>query len=298
MSGALLLEFQARPSATVYMAGALIPSPGFAHAAGMPAMAAQWRGHRADGRELRDFLALSGLPESAHLPLLYPHTISFPLQMAVLTHPRFPVPIWRVLQVRNRLLQLLPLEKDMPLDLLVSVAGRRILDMGAEVDLRVEAKANGQTAWEAVNTFYVRGRFGPPTGAQPPPAPASGENVVATWHMPMGGGSRFGKLSGDYNPIHLIDWYARRHGFRRALFHPQRVLGQCLARLPAFEPALPLRLDAWLKGPVYYASQVTLRATRNASGSIFGLNMHDEARPAIVGQLRSAPPHQRLADAP
>lgn len=297
MSGALQLEFQARPSATVYMSGALIPSPGFAHAAGMPAMVARWRGHRADQRELRDFFALSGLPESAHLSLLYPHTFSFPLQMAILTHPRFPVPIWRVLQVRNRLLQLLPLEKNMPLDLQVSVAGRRILDKGAEVDLRVEAKADGQTVWEAVNTFYARGHFGPPTGTLPPPAPAGGENVVDTWQMPTGGGGRFGKLSGDFNPIHLMDWYARRHGFRRALFHPQRVLGHCLARLPAHNPTLPLRLDAWLKGPVYYASQVTLRATRDDAGSLFGLNMHDEPRPAIVGKLSSAQPDQRLADA-
>lgn len=297
MSDTLRLEFAARPSATLFMARALVPSPGFDQAAGVPSISAHWRGHRADPRELRDFLALSGLPESGLLPLLYPHTISFPLQMAVLTHPRFPMPIWRVLQVRNRLLQLAPLATDMVLDLKVVVAGQRILDKGAEVDLRVEARTDGQLVWEGLNTFYARGRFGAATDAQPPAAPVADQNLVAAWRMPTGGGGRFGKLSGDYNPIHLMSWYARRHGFRRALFHPQRVLGQCLAHLPAPDPARPQRLDAWLKGPVYYGSQVTLRATRNDADSIFGLNMQDEPRPAIVGHLRPVPPGQRLENA-
>ena len=59
----------------------------------------------------------------------------------------------------------------------------------------------------------------------------------------------FGRFTGDYNGIHLWDWYARRFGFRRGLYHPPRVLGECLARLPRLEEQdCPVRLDVWLMG--------------------------------------------------
>lgn len=301
MSDDIRLEYRKRPTAAHYMAGALLPSPGLPPDGALPRISARWSQHRVHPGELESFLELCGLDGSREsgcdsLPLLYPHVIGFPMQMAVLTHPRFPVPIWRMLQVRNRLLQLAPLSRRMPFDLTVGLAGSRILDKGAEFDLRVTANADGQTLWEGVTTFYTRGRFGAPRGGEPSSSPAPDETIVAEWRLPVGSGRRFGRLSGDYNPIHLWGWYARRMNFQRASFHPQRVLGACLARLPALDPARPQRLDAWLKGPVYYGAQVTLRASSGDGQSVFALNMQDESRPAIVGHLRQAAEGQRLAD--
>lgn len=297
MAGSIRIEYRKRPAAVAYMAGAMRPSPGFGRTGGVPSITTRWSSHRAEARELEDFLALSGLPEGEHLPLLYPHTISFPLQMAILTHPAFPVPIWRVLQVRNHILQHAPLEKDVPFDLAVRVAAHRFIEKGVEIDLHAVASAGEQRVWEAVNTFYVRGRFGQPQQASPLCAsPAADGKLVDQWRMPAGGGWRFGGLSGDYNGIHLWGWYARRFGFPRAFFHPQRVLGQCVARLPALDPAQPQRLDAWLKGPVYYGAQVSLRAGPEKDGTAFALYMNDEARPAIIGRLRRAGPGSRLTD--
>lgn len=293
MPDGIRLEYRKRPSAAVFMAGAIWPSPGFRKAGGVPPICARWLRHRANERELKAFLSLSGLPDAKHLPLLYPHTISFPLQMAVLTHPAFPVPIWRVLQVRNRLLQHAPLRKDAAFDLTVGVAGHRFLDKGVEIDLHAVAAVDGRPAWEAVNTFYVRGRFGAAT-AEATPEPKVSLIETASWRMPAGGGWRYGGLSGDYNPLHWWSAYARKHGFARAFFHPQRVLGQCLARLPALDPGEPQQLDAWLKGPVYYGTQVALRARVEEDGTTFALNMDEEARPAIVGRLRRAAPGSRL----
>jgi hypothetical protein len=294
---ATLLEYRRRPSAIAYMLGAMRPSPGFRKAGGVPPISARWL-HRPDRRELASFRQLSGLPESEYLPMLYPHTISFPLQMAILTHPAFPVPIWNVLQIRNQLLQLAPVPVVQPLDLTVSVAGHRILEKGAEIDLHAVASAGGAPAWEAINTFYVRGRFGEPdpiTLNSAAPAPAPGEQHVVQWRMPKSGGWRFGGLSGDYNGIHLSGWYARRFGFPCAFLHPQRVLGQCLARLPVLDPATPQRLDTWLKGPVYYGAPVSLQSAGNAGGTGFALYIDGDKRPAILGHLRAVAPGTRLA---
>ncbi len=283
MSRDLHLDFRARPSALAFMARAMRPSPGLRK--GVPAISARWR-HRVDAAELKRFHALSGLPEADALPLLYPHTIGFPLQMAILTQPAFPVPIWKILQVRNRIVQHAPLARDATLDFAVKVAGHRILEKGAEFDLHTTVGEGGATAWESVNTFYMRGRFGAPTADAVPEAPKVSPGETAAWRMPAGGGWHFGGLSGDYNGVHMFGWYARKLGFPRAFFHPPRVLGQCLAHLPPAETGLPLRLDAWIKGPVFYGAPVKMRSESGADGAVFALHVNEDERPAIVGHLR------------
>jgi hypothetical protein len=283
MSREIHLDFRARPSALAFMARAMRPSPGLRK--GVPAISARWR-HRVDAAELKRFHALSGLPEGETLPLLYPHTIGFPLQMAILTQPAFPVPIWKILQVRNRIVQHAPLARDAALDIAVKVAGHRILEKGAEFDLHTTVGEGGATAWESVNTFYMRGRFGAPTADAVPEAPRVSPGETAAWRMPAGGGWHFGGLSGDYNGVHMFGWYARKLGFPRAFFHPPRVLGQCLARLPQAEDGLPQRLDAWIKGPVFYGAPVKLRHEAGADGTRFALHVNEDERPAIVGHLR------------
>ena len=280
------LDYRARPSALAFMARAVRPSPGLKRG-GVPAITARWR-HRVEPAELQRFHALSGLPEGETLPLLYPHTIGFPLHMTILTQPAFPLPIWRMLQVRNRIVQHAPLARDAELDIAVSIAGHRILDKGAEFDMHAVVRQGGSVAWESVNTFYTRGRFGAPTaGAVVPEAPKVSPGDTAQWRMPSGGGWRYGGLSGDYNPLHLWSGYARKHGFAQAFFHPQRVLGQCLARLPR-DDGLPLRLDAWLKGPVFYGAPVAMCSESGRDGTRFSLHVEGDARPAIVGHLRPA----------
>lgn len=272
------------------MARALWPSAGFGDGSRLPAIAVRWRQHRAEPEEITAFARLSGLrgDQAAHLPFLYPHTIAFPLQMVVLTHPRFPVPIWRVLQVRNRLVQHRRLGRDESFDIQTRTSAHRILDKGMEVDLQTTMVACGEVVWECTNTFYARGRFGTPTSAAVQPTPEAGGEIVDRWVAPREGGRRFGRLTGDYNGLHLFGWYARRLGFARAFLHPQRVLGQCLDRLLAgAEPESP-QLEAWLKGPVFYGAPVELRA-RNSDGAIvFALTVEGESRPAIVGRLDSA----------
>lgn len=290
------LEYSGRPSALRYMAGAFLPSPGLDPRAGLPDLAARWRGCRTDTDELADFLAATGEAPAPHLPLLFPHTIGFRLQMAILTHRLFPVPIWRVLQVRNHLLQHRPIAVDEVLDFETCIANHRVLEKGLEVDLRTTVASRNLTVWESLTTFYARGRFGPPGEASPlarPPATAT--DVVARWHMPTGARLRFGFLTGDYNGVHLWSAYARRFGFDGAFFHTQRVLGQCLAHLPAPDETLPQRLDAWLKGPVCYDSDVRLCASGRPGDETFALFSRAENRPAIVGRIRSVPAPADLA---
>jgi acyl dehydratase len=281
------LEYERRPSTAAFMLRALYP-PALRKQGPFPPIFATWKEHRVARPQLAEFLRLTSVGGEPALPLLYPHVFGFPLQMVILTHPTFPLPIWRVLQIRNRLLQRRPIPEDAVLDLQTRVSGQRILEKGVEVDLHTTVVFEKQPAWESLNTFYYRGRFG--EAGPPSPmasAPEVGEDVVARWRTPSGGGWRFGTLTGDFNGIHWWSRYARAFGFRGAFHHPQLVLGQSLARLPAFGPAGIQRLDAWLKGPVYHGSEISLRATPVPGGTSFAVIAEGERRPAIVGRWRT-----------
>ena len=291
----LILEFSQRPSPWAYMLRALHRSRGLQDTRGFPPIRATWKRMRIDPRELKTFLALTGLTADEGLPLLYPHVAGFPLLMAILTCPAFPLPIWNALQIRNHLLQHRPISADEVLDVASGVADQRILEKGAEVDLHTAVRSGTETVWESLNTFYYRGRF----GAAAPMSPlALAPNIVdaglTRWRTQSGVGLQFGRLTGDYNGIHLSDNYARLLGFRRAFHHPQLVLGQCLCHLPAPGPGLPQRLDAWLKGPVYYDCDVALQVSTNGDGTAFGLIPDGDARPAILGQWLACAPGSRL----
>ena len=285
MPEALRIELRRRPSTVGNMTRALYPSAGLAKAGRFPSIVVSWTRHQVDRRHLDTFLGLTGLGASGHLPLLFPHVVSFPLQMTILTHPMFPVPIWGALQIRNHLLQHRRISTGEVLDLETRVAGQRFLEKGAEVDLYSTVRSGAEVVWESLNTFYYRGRFGPPGEASPlARSPDGAEEVYARWRMPSGTGRRFGGLTGDYNGIHLSSWYARLFGFKGAFLHPQLSLGLCMAHLAGREDPEGQRLDAWLKGPVYYNSAVTLRAAVSENDSVFALLADEDERPRIVGR--------------
>lgn len=286
MHAPILLDYRAKPSFLAFVAQMWRPKAGFDASAGLPAIEARWRGQRSSPRELADYCALSGLAAGGDLSILYPHTVSFPILMAVLSHPAFPLPIWRVLQVRNRMTQHAAIAPDAVLDFTVRTGECRILEKGVEMDLCVTAQAQGRSVYEAVNTFYARGRFGT-AQAEAPASPVVAGAAATEWRMPAHGRLGYSRLSGDFNPLHLHDGYARRQGFARAFAHPQRAIGQCLAHLGAAQHAA-MTLETWIKGPVFYGADLALRAATQPDRGVFALHVDGDERPAIVGRYQVA----------
>jgi hypothetical protein len=267
-------------------------------------MGVQWRNLRIDRSHLRQFEALTGLSSDSGLHLIYPHVFGFPLLMALITHPRYPLPIWQALQTRNHFLHHRSLPVDARYDLSTTALRQRVLAKGLEVDLHTQLMLEGACAWEGLTTFYYRGRYG---AAEPESSLASSPTLtpapVRCWHMPSGVGLAFGKLTGDFNGIHIWNAYARRFGFSGAFHHPQLVLAQCASRLPDRHSGTQdhkdrgnknknekaQRLDAWLKGPVFYDTDVCLSRQSGAEPDSleFSVTPTGEHRPAIVGRYRT-----------
>jgi len=287
MTKPVLECYDRAPSALTFMSRAILPSPGLAPDGRFPGMAVRWAGLRIERAQLQAFGHATGISVRDGLPILFPHVFGFRLQMALLTHRRYPLPIWTALQVRNRLVRHASSVPHEDLDMETQVGGHRFAGKGIEVDLVSRLTRGSDCYWESHITYAYRGRFNGNTAVMPATkSPAlSGATLVDRFQMPKHGGWNFGRLSGDYNGIHYWPWYARRLGFPTAFLHPQRVAGMCLARLQGPETGAQT-LGLWIKGPVFYGAQVRLSAVEDDGGLRFSLSLEGDPRPALVGHWR------------
>ena len=270
------------------MARAARRSPGLPAGARVPTVQARWLGWRVAPEPFAAFCRSTGWPERAGVPVIYPQVIGFRLQMAVLTHAAYPLPIWTALQVRNRLVGHREVEIGERLDFETQVAAQRTVPKGLEVDLVSRLSSGSSCVWEGCTTFFHRGRFGPVDDADPATRSPDLEAAatIARFRMPSRGGWAFGRLTGDYNGIHVWTPYARRFGFAQAFAHPQRVAAICQARMRP-PPGGVQRLDLWLKGPVFYGREIRLDVCGEPQDRVFGLALEPEGRHALCGRWQA-----------
>ena len=269
------------------MPRAFLPAPGLAQSSAIPRITQRWEGLRIEAKHFAEFCRATGLPEQRNASVLYPHVIGFRLQMALLTHRAFPLPVWIALQIRNRLVQHRHLGVGERFDLETCVGANRIVDKGIEIDLVSRLMHETNCCWESEVTYFFRGRFGSPASAGSAPAPDLAQApVVDRFTITSGGGWNFGTLTGDYNGIHWANWYARRLGFRAAFPHPQRVAGMCLARLEGPQSEAQT-LQLWIKGPLFYGAGVALSADADQRGTRFGLSLESDHRFALSGRWQA-----------
>lgn len=276
------------PSVLRFFLRAAIPSRGFVADDGFPVLGVRWVGLRVDQPQLQAFHRATGVSVTDGVPVLYPHVFGFRLQLALLTHPVFPLPIWNALQIRNRLVRHRCFDHRQRLDMDARVDAYRVLEKGVEVDVLCRLTDGRLCFWESLITYFYRGRFGvADAGASKVSSPSLSDAVeMARFVMPEGGRWNFGRLTGDYNGIHFASWYARRFGFKAAFLHPQRVVGLCQARLNGPKTDAQT-LELWIKGPVYYGAEVVLSAVADCDDALrFGVSLAGDPRGALVAVWR------------
>lgn len=243
-----------------------------------------------DAGHLARFRELCGWEPSAHLPFVYPLSWLFQYHLGIFAHPDFPWSLWKLLGLRNHVVQRRRIAVGDTLDLSARTAGQRVLPNGVEFDVHTVLSSGGAPVWESVHVYYLRGDVGG-DDARPAPArvrPLDAIGFETIWTAPRGGGWPFARLSGDLNPVHYFAPWARLLGFRSAFCHTQRIVSDCLRRLPdgrAVMEAESLRLDVAFKGPIYYGSKLVMRGAAREDGYRFDLYCGTVEKPALPGSL-------------
>lgn len=246
---------------------------------------------RAD--HLKSYRRVCGFSADGRLPLTYPHVMSMPVKMAMLTSDAFPVRLLGLVHVRNEITSLRPIADQETLDIRCAVSGPRETDRGQEFDMLTEASADGKIVWSEISTFLARRRAPRTTetrksATQPNAGEAAAAVRTTSWHADADIGRRYAGVSGDINPIHLMDLTARLFGFERAIAHGMWSLARTAAELHSRVPTDSLRLSASFKLPILLPAWVNLQSWDTATGIAFSLRDAQGEKPHIAGAIDRA----------
>lgn len=259
----------------------------FGRGGGLPEDRLARRGVSVAPGHLVDYARVCRLPLTDVLPATYPHMLTFPLQMALMSDRSFPLALPGLVHVRNRIDVLRAIRSDEVLDLEVWAEHYAQHRSGAAVDLRATVSVGGAEVWRSTSTYLSRGAKAPEGAPVADIEVAVGDlaRVAATWRIPDDAGRRYAKVSGDVNPIHLSGLTAKAFGFKRAIAHGMwvkaRVLGALAGRLPD-----ELSLDVSFRKPLFLPSTVTLSTAQAGGGWDFAVRNANSGTEHVVGTIR------------
>jgi acyl dehydratase len=245
------------------------------------------KGVDVDPDHLAAYNRVCRLPLTDVLPVTYPHMLTFPLQMALMSDRSFPLALPGLVHVRNRIDVLRPIGADALLDLEVWAENFAQHRSGAAVDLRATVSAGGQEVWRSTSTYLSRGAKAPDGAPEADIDVHVGDlaRTTATWRIPDDAGRRYAKVSGDVNPIHLSGLTAKAFGFKRAIAHGMwvkaRVLGALAGRLPD-----ALSVDVAFKKPLFLPSTVGLATARAEDGWDVAVRNVTSGTDHLLGTIR------------
>jgi acyl dehydratase len=235
-----------------------------------------------------------GFPAASQLPVTYPHVLAMPLHLALMTHPSFVVRLMGLVHIANEIEWRRALPAQGRYRLRAWVEGHRETDRGQEFDLLTECEDGEGVAWRESSTLLARQRGSGAQAARSARAalrqPRPESNVTVTDAPIEAGrevGRRYGRVSGDLNPIHIADWSARRFGFERAVAHGMWSMARSLAALGT-GLAPPCRIQVEFKLPLFLGSSACLQHWRDEESWTFVLKDAQGQRPHLAGTVGAA----------
>ena len=242
-----------------------------------------------DMKHLNDFHSICGVVRLPQLHMLYPFTLVYPYIMRVLCNDEIPVSMFKTLNTRNSIIMHRPIMPDERLEIDCRSSQPRITAKGLEIDVHSSVQSRGEKVWENTTTYFYPGKFGPAgeSSCTHKIEPLKDGAAIDQWHLQAKDRFRFARISGDTNGIHYWYYYARMMGFKRDFAQPIRIVTRCVSSIPDIEWARPVRLDFYLKGPVYYNSTLTLKNAVVNCKNRFDLFCSGNDKPVISGILHN-----------
>jgi acyl dehydratase len=250
-----------------------------------------------DRERLAAYDRVCGFGVSDRLPATYPHVLAFPLQLALMTDPSFPLPAIGLVHIANEITQHRQILAGEQLELQVWATALEPHPRGRQFSLRTEVRADGELVWEETSTNLHRGQ-GDESARSGERLPSVGElPSAASWTLPGDLGRRYASVSGDFNPIHIHPLTARIFGFPSAIAHGMWTKARCLA---ALEPRLPAAFTVGVafRKPIVLPAHVTFAEQMLGGGIDFGVRDARKDTPHLEGRLKFAKRPARRAARP
>ena len=234
----------------------------------LPALRAQHKDLLIDAKHLARYRSLCGFQPGSKIPATYLQTLAMPLVLNIMSNSQFPIRAIGKMHLRNQVSVLEKFDFRQPVTLTVSVGDSILTSRGLEWNMDFSAVVDNQLVWSGFSTYlYIC-----ETGLSPREKPRliRGDNPE-DWLVPKGTGRRYGRISGDCNPIHLSSLTAKLFGFRSAIAHGMWSKTRCIAALEDSLPESGYTVDVAFMRPLYLPSKVKFYTRQLESGQHFSL---------------------------
>ena len=240
----------------------------------VPAKVLRLSGVRPELDDVQRYLAVCGGRLTTALPVLYPHMLGFPLQMALLTDKDSPFAAMGLVHVVNSVSVIKPVPLGAALGIEVEMAPPRPHRRGRTIDLLARVSIDGEVVWTSASTYLKREKTSGSTESGTESVPTAEKQVPPSllsrpgqlWRLPAGLGRDYGAVSGDRNPIHLSALSAKAFGFPTAIAHGMWTAARSLAALEGRVPDA-VRNEVEFKAPIPLPGTVEFADDGGPSGA-------------------------------
>jgi len=239
-----------------------------------------------DAGHIARYAKVCGFSEAQGVPIIYPQLLTFPLVTAFLSSADCPWPALGTVHLGNRIAQHQALRPGDALRVEM-VTGRLIAhEKGQIFTLELRILRAGDLVWEGTQSLL---RIGVKNPAGPEYASALASDVPlsrqADFSAPGDIGRRYGRVTGDLNPIHLSALSARLFGFRRAIAHGMWTKARALAALMPPASVSDATVTVEFKTPLFLPARPSLWTSREALGAFFEVRDARGDKPHLRGRL-------------
>jgi acyl dehydratase len=231
-----------------------------------------------DPVRLDSYGAQTGYPPGA-IPPTYPHFLAAPLHARLLFDPRLPLRARGIVQTALRLQSVGPLRLEPPLVYRASLRGFVQTPRGLEFTLTTDLGPHGNELWREELQLLVPERRRAFKRIRDLQALVPPDDADRRDFSPQAGiGWRHARVSGDLNPIHLNNIFARMLGFPAAVAPGMWLVSRTLAALN-LEGRSPLRLEVDFRRFVTGRDRLRLSSWWRDSTVYF--QIQDRVRPTV-----------------
>ncbi|WP_160153986.1 MaoC/PaaZ C-terminal domain-containing protein [Microbulbifer sp. ALW1] len=249
-----------------------------------------------DPQHLNAYREVCGFAPGHQVPATYPFVLAMPLQLKLLVSEAFPFPVLGVVHTRNRIVQHRPILESERLDIRCELGAPVPVKRGYEFELVTRVHVGEALVWECISTLLSRVKHPDGKKARPPGEEKGAnrslnfnEDTAEKWLIPADTGRRYGRISGDRNPIHLSAPTAKIFGFPRAIAHGMWTKARCLAGLEqgTYAGKLPdqFTLDVKFIKPVFLPAEVHFQWAAGDDVTGFAVSSSAGKRVHLSGQI-------------
>ena len=232
------------------------------------------------------YAALCGFRPAQGVPLTYPQLLTFPLVMEFVGSSDCPWPAMGIVHLANAIEQHHHLCEGDAVRVEMRTGHVLAHDRGQVFTLDLRILRDGQLVWQATQTLLRVGVSQPAgeryAGRLFDTRPLSRQaDLVAPGDI----GRRYGRVSGDMNPIHLSALSARLFGFRRAIVHGLWTKARALAALLPAVPVGRATAAVEFRSPLLLPARASLWTTRCTDRAAFEVRDAHGQRLHLRGEL-------------